>query len=71
VRAETYCCDVCLAKHQTANHWFLAEYGERELILAPWECATDEAIREASLHLCGSECVNKIVAKFLSGKKVH
>lgn len=41
----------------------------RTLILEAWEGATPEAIFQSDINLCGAECVNKVVGKFLSGQE--
>lgn len=69
MRVEAFTCDVCGAMRKAANHWFLFVYGDRSLILEPWDGASAEAIKRADLHVCGNECVNKVVDKFLGGKK--
>lgn len=69
MRRDVYSCDVCGVPKGTANHWFLVTYGEKQLIISPWQGATDADIRQADLHICGSECMNKVVSKFMVGQK--
>lgn len=69
MRKDVYFCDVCDHPKREANHWFLVTFGSKVLFLQPWEGAGEELEKSADLHLCGAECVNKVVGKFLVGEK--
>lgn len=69
MRVEVYQCDGCGAGRTVVNHWFLVTFGDRNLMIEPWEGASRSEVEGADLHLCGAECVGKVTDAFLNGKK--
>lgn len=67
---EKFSCDVCGAEKGAVNRWFLITFGERAVIVEPWEGATVEAIAGADRHLCGEAHVQVEISKFLSRPRI-
>ncbi len=62
----TYICDICGAKRKEANHWFSARLGyargtPSSVTFQRWEDSD-----EHDSHLCGQECVHKMLDKWMS-----
>ncbi len=58
-----YICDICGAERKETNHWFAANVG-RTLVLRQWE---DK--QKGNAHICGQECVHKMLDKWMSEKE--
>ncbi len=66
MKKEQYTCDVCGRAKGEVNHWWRARVGNA-LHIYHWEYfgegGDDESV--PTKHICGHECLNKLVAAFL------
>ena len=59
-----FACDMCGKEKRKTNHWFLAYLAAGQgLVVGQWndDVATDADV----LHLCGNNCVHKLVERYL------
>ena len=69
-REEIFCCDGCGTQKGVTNHWWLIEPPTKDirtLTIEPW--SVDAAFQNGMEHYCGSECVQKRVALFMTEKR--
>jgi hypothetical protein len=69
-REEIFRCDGCRTQKTVANHWWLISPptgNERSLMIQPW--SVDAAFEVDTEHYCGSECVQRRIALFMTEKR--
>ena len=70
MKEEIYTCDGCGKQKGETNHWYVLLRGTefRQLLgIGPFDLVMKQAAldKESALHLCGEECLLKMVARNL------
>lgn len=66
-KVESYKCDVCGKQKGDVNHWFVVVSATSFLAIRPWPKEPNDAMTfDGTAHLCGAECVQKMVSQFLA-----
>lgn len=63
-------CDLCNAQKKEVNRWFVAIPQPNGLLFLKWEtaAATGLIYLPGAKHLCGQQCVHKVMDAFMSGE---
>jgi hypothetical protein len=62
-KVEVYRCDECGAEKKETNHWFVISNAVGLFRIQTWN---PDAV---SGHICGEQCVHKVLQKWLEGVK--